>query len=139
MKAKANTFSTFFFASKCLAVNIDPTLPMSVMSNSTISVNEINVNDEELLKIIQGLDINQAYGHEDLSVRMIIACNGAIIGALLVVLNNCILTDVFPKIYKNSNVVLLHKEGDKQIVDFFYLILGCPTVLFGLLLKGQLH
>ena len=112
---------------------------MSVMSNSTISLNEINVNDEELLKIIQGLDINQAYGHEDLSVRMIIACNAAIIGALLVVLNNCISTDVFPKIYKNSNIVLIHKEGDKQIVDFLYLILGCPTFLFGLLLKGQLH
>ena len=112
---------------------------MSVMSNSTISLNEINVNDEELLKIIQGLDINQAYGHEDLSVRMIIACNAAIIGALLVVLNNCISTDVFPKIYKNSNIVLIHKEGDKQIVDFLYLILGCSTVLFGLLLKGQLH
>ena len=139
MKTKANTFSTFFFASKCSAINIDTTLPMSVMSNSTISLNEINVNDEELLKIIQGLDINQAYGHEDLSVRMIIACNAAIIGALLVVLNNCISTDVFPKIYKNSNIVLIHKEGDKQIVDFLYIILGCPTVLFGLLLKGQLH
>ena len=71
---------------------------MPVKFNSTTTLNEINFNDEDLLKIIQGPDINKAHGQEDLSVRMIKARDSTIIRSLFIVLNNCIVSGIFTDI-----------------------------------------
>ena len=33
------------------------------------------------------------------------------------IFNNCIDTGTFPDIWKQSNIIPVHKKGDKQIVD----------------------
>ena len=54
-KNKAIPFNNFF-PSKYSPINNDSTLLMLVNFNTTTSLNEINFNEEDLLKIIQGLD-----------------------------------------------------------------------------------
>ena len=44
---------------------------MSVNFNSITCLNEIIFDNEDLIKIIQGLDINKAHGHDNLSVKII--------------------------------------------------------------------
>lgn len=44
---------------------------MSVNFNSITCLNEIIFDNEDLIKIIQGLDINKAHGHDNLSVEII--------------------------------------------------------------------
>ena len=75
---------------------------MPVSFNSTISLNEINLNAEDLLKIIQGFDISKAHGDDNLSVRMIKVCDSAITEALLVTFSNWIVSGIFQIFRKNQ-------------------------------------
>ena len=79
---------------------IDTTLPMPINFNSTTSLNEINFNDEDILKIIQGLNFNKAHGHDNWFMRMIEICDLAIIGPLSTIFRNCIVSGIFPDIWK---------------------------------------
>ena len=56
------------------------------------------------------LDINNAHGHDEISVKMLKLCDKSIITPLSIFLQNCIDT-------KKSNIVPVRKKGDKQIVD----------------------
>ena len=73
--------------------------------------------DDEILKIIRALDINKAHGHDEISVRMIKICDDAIIEPLSLIYKNCIENGTFPAIWKISNIVPVHKKGDKQIIN----------------------
>ena len=126
-KKKGNHFNNFL-ASKCLPVSYDSALSMPVNFNSTTSLNEINFNDEDLLKIIQGYDINKAHGHDNLSVRIIKRCDSEIIGPLSIILKNCIAPGIFPDIWKKAINVPVHKNGDKQIVDNYRPIALLPII-----------
>ena len=75
------------------------------------------VNKEVILKIINALDIKKAHGHDDISIWMIKLCDKSIVKPLSMIFNNCIDTGTFPDIWKRSNIIPVHKKGDKQIVD----------------------
>ena len=77
----------------------------------------ITFNDEIILKIIRVLDVNKAHDH--ISVRMIKkSCNKSILPVILIY-KNCINSGIFPNIWKKSNIVPVHKKGDKQVADNF--------------------
>ena len=48
---------------------------------------------------------------------MIMLCDKSIIPAISLIYKNCINSGVFPNILKESNVVSVHKKGDKQVVE----------------------
>ena len=70
-----------------------------------------------ILKIINALNIIKAHGHHDISIWMIKLCGKPIVKLLSMIFNNCIDTGTFPNICKRSNIIPVHKKGDKQIVD----------------------
>lgn len=43
-------------------------------------------------------------------------CDTAIIRPLSIIRKNCIELEIFPSIQENSNIVSVHKKGDKQII-----------------------
>ena len=63
------------------------------------------------------LDINKAHGHDEISIRMLNLSDKSVITPLSILLKNCIDTMTFPDTWKKSNIVLVHKKGEKQIVD----------------------
>ena len=71
----------------------------------------------DILKIIRSLDINRAHSHDDIFVRMLKTYDVAIKKSLSVIYQNCIETGIYPNAWKKSNIIPVHKEGDKQIVD----------------------
>ena len=84
--------------------------------NSKTSLSEINFDDEDLLAIIQGRDINKAHRHEDLSIAMIRLYDSAIIRlpTLSIIFKNRLASGIFPAIWKKLNIVPAHKKRDKQ-------------------------
>ena len=90
-------------------------------------------NDESILKIIRALDVNKAHGHDDISIRMIKLCDKSIIPAISLIYKNCINSGIFPNIWKKSNVVPVHKKGDKQVVDNYRPVSLLP--IFGKILE----
>ena len=56
-------------------------------------------------------------GHDDISSRMIKLCSKSVVKPLSITFKICIDTGTFPDIWKRSNIIPVHKKGDKQIVD----------------------
>ena len=69
------------------------------------------------MKIIKSLNVNKAHGHDDVSIGMIKLCGQSIVKPLLIIFKNCIDNGNFPDIWKKSNIIPVHKKGDKQITD----------------------
>ena len=70
-----------------------------------------------MLKIINALNINKAHGHDDISIQMVKLCGKSVFKPLSMIFDNCIDAGTFPDIWKQSNIIPLHKKGDKQIAD----------------------
>ena len=132
-KIKANYFNSFF-ASKCTPLINNSTIPNSLNYVSSARLSSFCVNEEVILKIINALNINKAHGHDDISIRMIKLCGKSIVKPLSMIFNNCIDTGTFPDIWKRSNIIPVHKKGDKQIVDNYRPV--SLSSIFGKLLRN---
>ena len=50
---------------------------------------------------------------------MVKLCDQCIIIPLSIIFQNCIYTGTFPDTWKKLNIVPVHKNGDKQIIDSY--------------------
>ena len=84
---------------------------------STAKLSSINFINVDILKIIKSLNVNKAHGHNDIYIRMIKLCGKSIVKSLSIIFKNCTDNGIFRDIWKKSNIILVHKKGDKQIID----------------------
>ena len=111
-KIKASYFNKFFASQRTLLVN-NSKLPDK---NSAARLTSIKF-DNNIFKIIRSLNVNKAHGYEGISVRMMEMCDESLIQTLSLIFRGCIDTGVYPDTWKKSNIVPVHKKGDKQIVN----------------------
>ena len=109
---KANHFNEFF-AWKCTPLNNGSTLPHAVSNAPTIEISSFQFNDQDILKIIRALHVNKAHGCDDISIRMIKICDQSIVKPLPIIYQSCLNKGTFPDLWKKSNIVSVHKKGDK--------------------------
>ena len=94
-------------------------LSRSYLNCKTLS---INFNIVDILKTIKSLNVNEAQGHNDISIRMIKLCSQSIVKPLSVIFKNCIDNGIFPDIWKKSNIIPVHKKVINRsliIIDLF--------------------
>ena len=113
---KTNYFNKFF-ASKCTPLSNRSSLPSSLDLETEARLTSISLLGNDILKIIRSLDINKTHGHDDISVRMVKICDDSIKKPLSIIYKNCITTGIYPNAWKKSNIVPVHKKGDKQFVN----------------------
>ena len=104
-----------------LLLNVPPlinnnVLPYSDDYISTARRSSINFNNVDILKIIKSRNVNKAHRH-DISIRMIRLCGQPLVKPLAIIFKNCIDSGIFLNILKKSNIIYVHKKGDKQIID----------------------
>ena len=63
------------------------------------------------------LHVNKAHGCDDISIGKTKICDHSTVKPLSIIYQNCLNTDTFPDIWKKSNIVLVHRKGDKQVVN----------------------
>ena len=70
-----------------------------------------------MINIIRNLNVNNAHGHNNISVRMIKMCDESYS------LNSCI----YPSTWKKANVIPIHKKYDKQFVNNYHPVSLLPV------------
>ena len=70
IQTKANVFNKFF-AEQCTPLENDSVVPVNQIFLTHSRLNNINFNEDEILKIIRALNIHKAHGHDDIPIRMI--------------------------------------------------------------------
>ena len=128
-----------FFASKCTPLINNSVLPDPVDYISTARLSSINFNNVHILKTIKSLNVKKARGYNDISIRMIKLCVQSIVKLLSIIFKICIDNGIFPDIWKKSNIIPVHKKGDKQIIDNYrpvFLLRICGKVFEKLLFNS---
>ena len=112
---KAHLFNEFF-SKQCQPLENNSTLPKSNTYHTENRLNDIIFDSEKLLKTIQSLDANKAYGYDGISIRMLKLSSPSIIKPLCIMFQNCLKSGIFPDDRKKGNIVLVHKKNSKQLV-----------------------
>ena len=73
--------------------------------------------NKKIINIIRSLNEDKAYGHDNVSIRIIKIFDTVIVEPFSIIFNNCINQSTFPDIWERSNICPIHKKGDKQITN----------------------
>ena len=110
---KSDHFNNFF-AWKCTPLENDNVLPTLLQHEFEAKFSKINFSNDQILKLLRALDITNAHGHDEISIRMLKLCDKSIITPLSILFQNCIDTRTFPDTWKKSNIVPAHKKGTNR-------------------------
>ena len=112
-KEKAELFN-HFFVNQCSLLSNNSVLPTDLPQLTNKCLDSIHFSSSDIAKIITHFDPNKAHGHDMLSIRIIKLCGNSICKPLSIIFNDCLNEDKFPHEWKKTNVVPLHKKGNKQ-------------------------
>ena len=87
METKVNIFNTFF-ADQCTPLKNDSVLPTSRMLLTWSKLCTLNLNEDEIIKIMRNLNGHKAYGHDHISIRMIKIFDKSILKPLILLFKN---------------------------------------------------
>ena len=116
IQKKANVFNKFF-AEQCTPLDNNSSLPVNQLFLTQSRLTSLDLDDDELLKIIRALNINKAHGHDNISIRMIKICEKSSIKPLMLIFKKSIRSSYYPDIWKKSNIIPVHKKNDKRLVN----------------------
>ena len=116
MKTKADIFNKFF-AEQCTPLKNDSKIPINQIFLTQSRLSSLDFNEDEILKIIRALNIHEAHGHDDISIRMIKICDKSLLKPLTILFQNSTKSSCYPVIWKRSNIIPAHKKNDKQLVE----------------------
>ena len=71
-------------------------------------------SQNNVVKIIQKLYSNKAYGHDNISIRMLKICGSSIFKPVAMIFKQCIETGVVPSEWKKANIIPIDKKGTKK-------------------------
>ena len=91
-------------------------LPINQRFLTQSRLSSLDINGEEILKIIRALNIHQAHSHDDISIRIIRICDKSLLKPLIILFQNSNKLSYYPDIWKGSNIISWHKKNDKQLV-----------------------
>ena len=112
---KANIFNKYF-ASQCTTINNNSVLPSTLNHLNDDKLSSFNNSSEVISQLIKNLEPNKAHGHDKTSVKMLKLCAPSICKPLTLLFENCLASEEFPSVLKKSNIVPVHKGGDKQLI-----------------------
>ena len=103
-----------YFILQCTVIDTGSAVPDDVPFHVP-PLSNFHISDETILRIIRSLNPTEAHGWDDISVRMINISDEALVVPLRLIFENCKNEGVFPQIWKQVNVVPVHKKSSKQL------------------------
>ena len=88
----------------------DSKLLPNLMFLTQSKLDSLDLNKDEILKIIRALNIHKAHGHDDISIRMIKICDKSLLKPLILLFENSIKSSCYPDIWKRSNIIPVDKK-----------------------------
>ena len=74
------------------------------------------MKESDILIILKSVDVNNAHGHNDISIRMLKLSHKSILEPLKLLFENCLWTGIFPDRWKKANIFQFTKKDDKQLL-----------------------
>ena len=75
----------------------------------------IRPTEQQIFKIIRGLNSNKAHGHDGISVTMLKISAPSVVKPLNLIFSKCLLEGIFPSLWKLANVQPVHKKSNRQV------------------------
>ena len=94
-KTKAD-HSNIFFASHCTQLDNNSTILGNQTYVTDNKLSSLQLEDNDIIKIIRSLDTSKGHGHDDISIRTLKICDSAIIKPLSIIFRNSISQNTFP-------------------------------------------
>ena len=123
-KEKANIFNEYFLL-QCKPISNGSTLPFFQPLTNT-RLRSLAISRDSILSMINELNVNKAYGADEISVHMIKLCGNSICLPLHIMFNNIIDKGVFPNTWKMANVTPVHKKIVSKLLIIIDRYLFCP-------------
>ena len=98
---KANIFNNHFVQQCSLNIN-ESVYPGRCVTRCNKLLETIDINGDNVLKIIRSLDCNKAHGWDDLSVSMLKICDYSIVRPLCLIYKEWLETGNFPELKKSQ-------------------------------------
>ena len=112
-KEKAKLFNEFF-SKQCTLIINDSTLP-DFQYNTDSRIDSIAIKKDDILPLIRNLNPNKATGSDEISGKMLQICDKSVILPLSIIFHNILESSIYPDLWKQANVVPIHKKEDKQL------------------------
>ena len=121
-KLIANNFNTFF-------ANVGPNLSRNIKSSSNKSIQYFltmpvntsfsfhTISESDVLKVIQELKPKTSFGHDHISTNVLKRITHIILPTLTLIINQSLVTGIFPNQLKIARVIPLYKKDDETILD----------------------
>ena len=132
---KAQLFNDYFIL-QCTTIDTGSDIPPEDLVNP-IQINDFDISDEHILKILRSLHPNKAHGWDEISIKMIKLSDAALVNPLKIIFENCLKQCLFPRIWKCANVVPVHKKNDKNVKSNYRPISLLP--IFGKVLEKLMY
>ena len=62
--------------------------------------------------MIKAVNVNNAHGQDEISIRVLMLCESAITEPLYVIFKNCFISNTFLVIWRKANIIPVHKKVD---------------------------
>ena len=98
---------------QCSILPTGSTLPTS-QPRPTFFPQDVNIDKEEILKIIRSLDSNKAHSCDKVSIVMIKICDASSFDPLCMIYEKGLEKGVYPSIWKRANIIPVHKKNSRQ-------------------------
>ena len=115
-------FNNFF-------LNLGPTLAASLRSNvsqthksylneNVLTSFQFNLVDEDHIgKIMKSLKNKTSLGHDGISIKLLKFLSPALVKPLSLIINQSLITGIFPEKLKRAKVLPLFKKGDETLIE----------------------
>ena len=95
-KEKAEIFNSFF-AKQFSLINSYSSLPFELKKKTDNSLYSVRFSSEDIFKITNHFDSNEAHGHDDISIEMLKLCGSSICRPLQIIYKSCLDRGNFPQ------------------------------------------
>ena len=115
-REKAELFNTFF-AEQCSLPKNNSELPNNLLFLTEKRLSNVQISNENIMKIVNNLDANKVHGHDMISIRMLKLCSPSLCKPLSIIFKSCLSQMKFSMEWKKASAVPIHKKkNDKQCI-----------------------
>ena len=110
---KEYDYFNLYFSRQCTPIEKDRSIPAETNCLCDGTISAVDFENQDIFKIIRALDINRAHDHDNILTHMIKICDSSIVKQLSMIFCNSLNSGIFPDNWKRSNIVPVHKKGNK--------------------------
>ena len=108
-REKTNNVFNDFFVQQCQLPANNSILPKNQISYTQNRLRDFDIDCEKIFRLINGLNSNNAYDHDRITIRIVKLCNLTITKSLSIMYKSCLQQGVFPDDREKDNIISVHK------------------------------